>query len=626
MKKHLPWLIAMLAVGMRADTGTPNLNSGPIIGSYGLAFPLPDVANVACSTGSRPNPPGRSSGRGVTLPAGTEISIRLLEKIDLDASVAGRQFRATVEGPVAMGVDVLIPRGADALVEAVKVERLTNLAGSDDIVLKVGRISVHDRYVDIVTGDVEPKSASTIPPESVLQFQLASDVTILAACLDETVTSEAESKPDSAAAVRPVAVLPALRPVTAPPAETGVNWKGALLQGFNFLAVEEGFRELTQNQTRHSHKPFFQGYADSVANLHGWADGDYFLTNYVGHPMQGAISGFIWIHNDRRYRTAEFGRNREYWRSRLRATAFSWVYSEQEEIGPFSEAMFGASQSFFPQQGFVDHVITPTIGLAWLLAEDMVDTWVVKPLEPHIRSPYLKMLLRGWANPSRSMANMMEGQVPWARETRGGVFAPGTRYGTVSQQTSVPARTSEYVPAAVAPFEVSILALTQTNSTNGGPCVGGGVDASLRIATSLQLTLEVAGCKMTGLETNLSGDSLTYMIGPRWTPAPTNRWSPYAQLLAGGQKISYEDFYPAVKAALVQTLDQEGKSLDYSDHALYTSDWGTNAFAFKAGAGVDLKLRSAIAVRVIGVDYLYSSLHHAEFQVTGGFVLRLGTW
>jgi hypothetical protein len=58
---------------------------------------------------------------------------------------------------------------------------------------------------------------------------------------------------------------------------------------------------------------FFGGYAAAVGNLDGWGDGDPFLINYVGHPMQGAISGNIWIHNDPRYRRAEIGKNRHYW-------------------------------------------------------------------------------------------------------------------------------------------------------------------------------------------------------------------------------------------------------------------------------------------------------------------------
>ena len=38
--------------------------------------------------------------------------------------------------------------------------------------------------------------------------------------------------------------------------------------------------------------------------------------------MQGAVSGYIWVQNDGRYRFAEFGKNRDYWESRLRAAAY----------------------------------------------------------------------------------------------------------------------------------------------------------------------------------------------------------------------------------------------------------------------------------------------------------------
>lgn len=94
-------------------------------------------------------------------------------------------------------------------------------------------------------------------------------------------------------------------------------------------------------------------------------DGDLFYVNYVGHPIQGSASGFIWVQNDGKYRKAEFGNNSVYWKSRMRATAFSWAYSTQFEIGPISEASIGKIQSRYPQQSWVDHVATPVIGLAW---------------------------------------------------------------------------------------------------------------------------------------------------------------------------------------------------------------------------------------------------------------------
>jgi hypothetical protein len=103
------------------------------------------------------------------------------------------------------------------------------------------------------------------------------------------------------------------------PSATGVDWGGLTRDSVLFLAVENAFRCATEQGTRDAFSnPFFQGYLNSVGNMHGWSDGDPFYVNFVGHPMQGAISGDIWTHNDRAYRDIEFGRNRRYWEGKLR--------------------------------------------------------------------------------------------------------------------------------------------------------------------------------------------------------------------------------------------------------------------------------------------------------------------
>jgi len=140
-----------------------------------------------------------------------------------------------------------------------------------------------------------------------------------------------------------------------------VHWSGVLSHSLRFLALEHGFRLWTEAGTRAGLNQIPRGYLNSLGNLHGWADGDPFYVNYVGHPMQGAVSGFIWTQNDRRYWDVEFGRNRRYWKSRMRAAAFAWVYGIQFEIGPLSEASLGQIQAHYPQQGFVDQVVTPVI-------------------------------------------------------------------------------------------------------------------------------------------------------------------------------------------------------------------------------------------------------------------------
>jgi len=127
--------------------------------------------------------------------------------------------------------------------------------------------------------------------------------------------------------------------------ENSVDWEGIANQSWRFLAIMQAYRLGTEAGTRAGLKgTFFDNNATALANLHGWADGDEFYVNYVGHPMQGAVSGFLWVHNDRQCRRAEFCRNRFYWKGRLRATGFAWAYSEQFEIGLVSEASLGAIQ------------------------------------------------------------------------------------------------------------------------------------------------------------------------------------------------------------------------------------------------------------------------------------------
>src|SRR5258707_13111586 len=92
---------------------------------------------------------------------------------------------------------------------------------------------------------------------------------------------------------------------------SGRNWASAL---FRFLALMHGFRLATEPGTRASGAGLGTGYTGSVGNLHGWADGDPFYVNYVGHPMQGTVSGRLWLLHDRRHRRPKFGNSADAWK------------------------------------------------------------------------------------------------------------------------------------------------------------------------------------------------------------------------------------------------------------------------------------------------------------------------
>ncbi len=416
--------------------------------------------------------------------------------------------------------------------------------------------------------------------------------------------------------------------------ERGIAWSHLLESSLTFLSVEHMFRYSTESGTRDAfHSAFWPGYLNSVGNLHGWADGDPFFVNYIGHPMQGAVSGFIWQHNDRAYRDVVFGENSRYWKGKLRGAAFSYLYSVQLEIGPISEASIGHIQAQFPQQGFVDHVITPTIGLGWTLAEDSLDRYVIRFVESRTNNAYVRLLARGGLNPSRSFANVMNRELPWHRDDRPGVFKPYPEAAVKSFMARATESRVAHPPPGVAPFEFTVTPnyRAYVGSDAKGSCIGGGGTAAFRVASEWQIVVDVNGCKMLDLPTNLSGDSLSYMVGPRWTPSTSSRWNTHAQVLVGGTKLTQERLFPEERAVVMAT-DPPAEQRN-SLHHLYTKDWETNGFAVAAGTGVDYKINNALAFRVASLEYsrswtqdLNGINYQNGLQVTTGLVLRMGTW
>jgi hypothetical protein len=416
----------------------------------------------------------------------------------------------------------------------------------------------------------------------------------------------------------------------------GVDWGHLFEQSFAFLSVEHAFRCATEKETRRNFSgPFFQGYFNAVGNLHGWNDGDPFIVNYVGHPMQGAVSGYLWTHNDRAYRDIQFGQNRRYWKGKLRAAAFSYVYSVLFEIGPISEASIGHTQAEYPQQGFVDHVVTPVIGLGWSITEDALDQYLIRLLEARSRNPWIVLLVRSSLNPSRSMANVLEFKLPWHRDNRPGVFSNELQGSSLIH--TFRERNTAYRPVApppgVAPFDFNLTTKVKTylGARHGDPCVGAGGSAGIRIAAQWQFLVDVSGCKLLGLETNLSGDSLTYLAGVRWVPQSSNRWTPHASVLVGGTKLTQELIYPELKKA----LEAAAKPSDDLNalHAAYSKHSETNGLTIQVGSGLDVRLNSALAFRVAELEYsrswtqdLNGHAYRNGLQFTGGLILHMGTW
>ena len=232
---------------------------------------------------------------------------------------------------------------------------------------------------------------------------------------------------------------------SAEPDKQGFHWGRALTESVTFLLIEQAYVVHTdfrwvvsENGIPFNH--YWRDYKQSLSEWtqSGWDDGDPNWFGYVGHPIQGALTGFIQIQNDPKSEKLEFSKTKAYWKSRLKAALWNAVYSTQWNLGPLSEVTvekygskdrlpWNANGSYpcntnhcYTGVGQIDIVMTPLGGTGWLIGEDFLDKKIVRRVEEATQNRFLIDTVRVALNPIRSGANMLHGEHPWYRASRDG--------------------------------------------------------------------------------------------------------------------------------------------------------------------------------------------------------------
>jgi hypothetical protein len=433
----------------------------------------------------------------------------------------------------------------------------------------------------------------------------------------------------------------------APSAATAVTggtqhfqWKKALIESFFATAIAHTVRATTEDDTKSElGGPYFRNYFHSLENFHGFDDGDALYTTWVLHPMEGSLAGFIEQQNDPAYRTVEFGMSQRYWVSRMRALAFSAAYSVQWTAGPLSEGSIGNVQHY-DSPGLNDIVVTPTLGIAWMVGEDALDRYVVRRLESRFQNPYILLFARSALNPTRAYANILRFKVPWYRDDRGGLFhrhdtGAELEPGDVSPSLSAGPRFDATAwPKSVA-FELEAGPVYQRFlGARTANCVGGEGRSAIRLSGHTSFIMNIGGCELMGFSAhNVSGDTLWYLVGARYEHqvGSDRRLQSYVEGLAGGMKITHDYVNEQAKAELTAAAAKKNEPPPFTPE--YNIEYDTNALSVKMGLGLTWSLNPAATVRLCSVDYQHNWNrpldgidYHNGIQVSAGMSFRLGDW
>jgi hypothetical protein len=213
------------------------------------------------------------------------------------------------------------------------------------------------------------------------------------------------------------------------PRQCNVNIAHLAIESSVFITFQNAGNLYTGYWYRYEtmHGKWWDRYVGSVEGWrwNSWSDNNPFLDDYVGHPVMGSITNYLWIQNDPKGKTVEQGNNWPYWRSRLRALAYTSAYSTEWKLGPIGEASIGHNGDHFyydkgvytNETGWVELITTPFGGFGWTLAEDAADKHILPRLENFSRNP-LMLTMYQFLTPTKGVANFLRFRPPWYRDTR----------------------------------------------------------------------------------------------------------------------------------------------------------------------------------------------------------------
>jgi hypothetical protein len=98
--------------------------------------------------------------QGMTIPADTAVTVRMIESVNSQSARLGQTFRASVDEPVVVDGQQVIPRGADVLTKLVDDQKSGKFEGRSVLTLALVSINVNGQPVDVTSSDVKTSSSS----------------------------------------------------------------------------------------------------------------------------------------------------------------------------------------------------------------------------------------------------------------------------------------------------------------------------------------------------------------------------------------------------------------------------------------------------------------------------------
>ena len=107
-----------------------------------------------------PAAPQSSSAGSLTIPSGTVLKVRMIDGVDSETSQLGQTFQASLDDPIMIDGQTVVPRGADIVAKLVEDKQSGKISGRTELTLDLVSMRVNGRMVDLTTEEVTTASGS----------------------------------------------------------------------------------------------------------------------------------------------------------------------------------------------------------------------------------------------------------------------------------------------------------------------------------------------------------------------------------------------------------------------------------------------------------------------------------
>ncbi len=127
----------------------------PPPGNYPAAQSQPPASYSAPASAPTGNGPV-----GVQVPSGTQVIVRLIDRVNSDTDRLGQTYRASIDQPIVVNGQTVVPRGADAVATLIDAQKSGRIQGKTVMTLDLKSLTVNNRPYEIVTTGVSEASSS----------------------------------------------------------------------------------------------------------------------------------------------------------------------------------------------------------------------------------------------------------------------------------------------------------------------------------------------------------------------------------------------------------------------------------------------------------------------------------